>query len=131
MLESRELNQLAPVHRVSPLEKIWVDFYQRGASVNTVWRNEYLLFYFYRNAIHVFLLKCIISNLECLLDADTGLQCPWHCDETDSHRLPSPVVEKGLHGPSSLEKSTPRPRLLLFWAHYIEDGSHLLCTGFL
>ena len=35
--------------------------------------------------------------------------------------------------PLSQGESAPNPcldrLLLLFWAHYIEDGPHLLCTG--
>ena len=39
-------------------------------------------------------------------DTDTGLQCPRHCgwNETNSHRLPSPVEEKGQR-PLSQEES--------------------------
>ena len=47
----------------------------------------------------------------------TGLQCPWHCgwDETRSHRLLSPVEEKGWHG-HSLKR---RARLPLPWQAFI------------
>ena len=38
--------------------------------------------------------------------------------------------EKGMAQPVSQEESACLDRLLLlFWAHYIEDGPHLLCTG--
>ena len=46
--------------------------------------------------------------------------------------LPSPVEEKGHHC-HSLKRRAPWPLpwqdLLPFWAHYIEDGPHLLCRG--
>ena len=49
-----------------------------------------------------------------------------------------PVEKKGRHGHSLSERGREGQRepdpcldklLLLFWAHYIEDGPHLLCTG--
>ena len=50
----------------------------------------------------------------------------------NSHGLPSPKDEKGQHG-HSLKGRAPGPcldrLLLLFWAHYIEDGPHLLRKG--
>ena len=52
----------------------------------------------------------------------------------EKQELPSPVLEKGGQG-ESLKRRVPDPfldrLLLLFWAHYIEDGPHLLCTGLL
>ena len=52
------------------------------------------------------------------------------------------MEKKGQHGHSLSEREGERAReslrepnpcldrlLLLFWAHYIEDGPHLLCTG--
>ena len=68
-------------------------------------------------------------------DADPGPQDPvlWR-QQTNTHGLPSPVEEKGQHG-HSLKRGAPDTcldRLLfLFWAHYIEDDPHLLCTGLL
>ena len=58
-------------------------------------------------------------------DVVTSKQCPqcYGRDETNSHGLPSPVEEKGEHPDPCLDRL-----LLLFWAHYIEDGPHLLCT---
>ena len=55
----------------------------------------------------------------------------------------NPVEKKGQHGHSLSQRGGERARessreraypyldrlLLLFWAHYIEDGPHLLCTG--
>ena len=59
---------------------------------------------------------------------------------TNIHR--NPVEEKGWHGHSLSEREGERARespresppcldrfLLLFWAHYSEDGPHLLGTG--
>ena len=48
---------------------------------------------------------------------------------TNSHGLPrkSDCVATLSRGESS-DPSLDR-LLLLFWAHYIEDGPHLLCTG--
>ena len=71
------------------------------------------------------------------------------CDivaETNSHGLSNPVEEKGRQHSHSLKgrapwsalatlsrEEHPNPcldRLVLhFWAHYIEDGPHLLCIG--
>ena len=57
---------------------------------------------------------------------------------TNSHDYRNPVEEKGWHGHSLSEREGQRAKeldpcldrlLLLFWAHYIEDGPHLLCTG--
>ena len=49
--------------------------------------------------------------------ADTVGQCPQHCvwDETNSHRLPSPVEEKGRHS-HSLKRRAPQP---LPWQAFI------------
>ena len=62
-----------------------------------------------------------------------GIRVSW-LQWTNSHGLLSPVGEKGQHG-HSLKGRAPHPcldrLLLLFWAHYIEDGPHLLCTGLL
>ena len=54
----------------------------------------------------------------------------------------NPVEKKGWHGHSLSERGREGQReplgepnpcldrlLLLFWAHYIQDGPHLLCTG--
>ena len=54
----------------------------------------------------------------------------------------NPVEKKGWRGHSLSEREGKRARegprepnpcldrlLLLFWAHYIEDDPHLLCTG--
>ena len=50
----------------------------------------------------------------------------------------NPVEEKGQHGHSLSERGQEGQRepdpcldrlLLLFWAHYIQVGPHLLCTG--
>ena len=55
----------------------------------------------------------------------------------------NPVEEKGWQGHSLSERGREGQRepkreranpgldrlLLLFWAHYMEDGPHLLCTG--
>ena len=50
----------------------------------------------------------------------------------------NPVEENRWHGHSLSERGREGQRepdpcldrlLLLFWAHYIEDGPHLLCTG--
>ena len=83
--------------------------------------------------------------LICEPSADNILitHCDW--DETNSHGLLSPVEEKGWHS-HFLEGRVPRSAsatlsreecpdpwldrpFFLFWAHYIEDGPHLLCTG--
>ena len=51
---------------------------------------------------------------------------------TNSHRLRSPVEEsEGLATLLRGEHLYPclARLLVLFWAHYIEDGPHLLCTG--
>ena len=50
----------------------------------------------------------------------------------------NPVEKRGRYGHSLSEREGQRARgpdpclgrlLVLFWAHYIEDGPHLLCTG--
>ena len=76
-------------------------------------------------------------------DADPGPQDPvlW-VQYTNIHRVQKSCGGKGLAWPPSkrervrgLERAQERadPRLdrllLLFWAHYMEDGPHLLCTG--
>ena len=50
---------------------------------------------------------------------------------TNSHRLHSPVQEKGQLGHYSRGEHTDPcldRLLLLFWAHYIENDPHLLCS---
>ena len=62
-----------------------------------------------------------------------GIHVLW-LQWTDSHRLWSPVEEKGQDGRATLSRGEHPDHyldklLLLFWASYIEDGPHLLCTG--
>ena len=61
-----------------------------------------------------------------------GIRVLW-LQWTNSHGLPSLVEEKGQRGHSRGEQPDPclDRLLLLFWAHYIEDGPYLLCTGLL
>ena len=67
---------------------------------------------------------------------DTGPQCLRRCgwDETNSQGLLSLWRKRGsmatFSGEERLNPCLAR-LLLLFWAHYIEDGLHLLCTGLL
>ena len=76
-------------------------------------------------------------------DADPGPRDPvlW-LQYTSTHGLQKPCGEKGTAWPlskweraSGLERAQERanPRLdrllLFFWAHYMEDGLHLPCTG--
>ena len=56
-----------------------------------------------------------------------GIHVLWH-QWTNSHGLPSLVEEKGQLG-HSFKESSLTLALWFFWAHYIEDGPHLLCTG--
>ena len=55
------------------------------------------------------------------------------CNEQIHTDYRSPVEKKGQQGHSVSEREGPDPcldrLLLLSWAHYIEDGPHLLCTG--
>ena len=54
------------------------------------------------------------------------------CHEQIHRDYGSPVEKKEWHGDSLSEREGPDPcldrLLLLFWAHYIEDDPHLLCT---
>ena len=79
---------------------------------------------------------CLYNGILMQIPAHGGTRVLWQ-QWTNSNGLPSPVEEKGqqgteLHG-HSLKGTAPHPYLdrllLLFWAHYIEDGPHLLCTG--
>ena len=64
-------------------------------------------------------------------DAGTWIRVLWLRRDTFT-RTTSPVEEKGERG-HSLKRRAPDPclekLLLLFWAQYIEDDPHLLCTG--
>ena len=55
------------------------------------------------------------------------------CNEQIHTEYRSPVEKKGQHDHSLGERAGPDPSLdrllLLFWAHYIKDVPHLLCTG--
>ena len=63
----------------------------------------------------------------------SGIRVLWP-QWTNSHGLPSPVEKRDgtatLSRGECLDPCLDR-LLLLFWAHYIEDGAHLLCTGLL
>ena len=61
--------------------------------------------------------------------ADPGQQDPvlWQ-QYINTHGLPGPVGEVG--GLTTLSRGEcPNRLLLLFWAHYIDNDPHLLCTG--
>ena len=66
-------------------------------------------------------------------DADPALEnCVLWQQWTNSQGLQKSCGEKGTAQPLSRGESTDPcldRLLLLFWAHYIEDGPHLLCTG--
>ena len=55
------------------------------------------------------------------------------CDEQIHRDCRSPVEKKGRQGHSEWERQGPNLcldwLLLLFWAHYMENGPHSLCTG--
>ena len=76
----------------------------------------------------------IITVVSYLMQTPARGICVLWLQWTNSHGLLSPVEEKGLQG-HSLKRRTAPPcldrLLLLVWAHYIEDGPHLLCTGLL
>ena len=58
-------------------------------------------------------------------DADTGLQCTWHCgwDKTNSHGLPNPVEKKGWYSHSLKGR-------VLWPLSGVESASILALTGF-
>ena len=63
-----------------------------------------------------------------------GRVCVLCLQWTNSHGLQKSYGEKGWHSRSRSEREGPTNPcldrlLLLLWVHYIEDGSHLLCTG--
>ena len=62
---------------------------------------------------------------------DTSLQVMAETDVTNSHRLPSPVEEKGHK--ATLKRRAPGPlpfkAFIAFLGTLHEDGPHLLCTG--
>ena len=68
-------------------------------------------------------IRCCGCNIQIYTDYRNPVEKKgWHC-----HSLSERV--RGLEGAQERENPRLDRLLLFFWAHYMEDGPHLLCTG--
>ena len=115
--------------RFSPLCYFWFIY-------GYIFLNFSMFSHTFPNPKHIELIKLLVYYVICLLltDVDPGPQDPCVVAEMKQIHRDYRVLWRKRDGMATLSREEHLnpclDRLLLFfWAHYIEDGPHLLCTG--